>query len=133
MPDTAALELVASRLRAIFERHATGLQRSTAIKGVDGWSAPYLGRDGKPMWVGGVRIGKQYVSYYLMPVYGFPGLLAGISPELERRRQGKSCFNFTQIDEPLFAELEALTQRGLERMLAERPFELLTKKPGRKG
>jgi hypothetical protein len=29
--------------------------------------------------------------------------------------QGKSCFNFTKIDEPLFRELEALTVESIER------------------
>jgi hypothetical protein len=29
--------------------------------------------------------------------------------------QGKSCFNFTTVDEPLFAELETLTVKGIAR------------------
>jgi hypothetical protein len=66
-------------------------------------------------WFGGVRLGKRYVSYYLMPVYVEPSLLDGISPELKRRMQGKSCFNFTAIDDELFGELEALTRTGYER------------------
>ncbi len=66
-------------------------------------------------WFGGVRLGKRYVSYYLMPVYVEPSLLAGISPELKRRMQGKSCFNFTSVDEELFRELETLTRAGYER------------------
>jgi hypothetical protein len=28
--------------------------------------------------------------------------------------QGKSCFNFAKVDEPLLAEHEALTRRGYE-------------------
>jgi hypothetical protein len=28
--------------------------------------------------------------------------------------QGKSCFNFAKVDEPLLAELEALTKAGYE-------------------
>jgi hypothetical protein len=66
-------------------------------------------------WFAGVRLGKRYVSYYLMPVYTDPSLLADVSPELKRRMQGKSCFNFTRVDEALFAELTALTKRGYER------------------
>jgi hypothetical protein len=62
----------------------------------------------------GVRRGKRYVSYYLMPVYVEPSLLDGISPELKRRMQGKSCFNFTQVDDALFDELDGLTARGHE-------------------
>jgi hypothetical protein len=32
--------------------------------------------------------------------------------------QGKACFNFTTVDEPLFEELAAITNAGLESYLA---------------
>jgi hypothetical protein len=64
----------------------------------------------KPLWFGAVQIKKRYVSYHLMPVYVNPALLEGISPELKKRMQGKSCFNFTSSDESLFEELAALTE-----------------------
>ena len=70
---------------------------------------------GREVWFGAARIGKRYVSYHLMAVYVFPELLDGISPELKKRMQGKSCFNFTHVDEKLFMELEQLTERGYER------------------
>ena len=70
---------------------------------------------GREVWFGAVRIGKRYVSYHLMPVYACPDLLADISPELKKRMQGKSCFNFTHADEQLFKELAELTQHGYER------------------
>lgn len=59
-----------------------------------------------------LKAGKRYVSYHLMCVYLSPDLLEGLSPELRRRMQGKSCFNFTKVDPPLFEELERLTERG---------------------
>ena len=64
-------------------------------------------------WFGATRRGKAYVSFYLMPVYASPELAASVSPELQRRKQGKSCFNFTKVDEPLFAELDALAGHGI--------------------
>ena len=67
----------------------------------------------KPLWFGGVQIKKNYVSYHLMPVYVNPSLLQDISPELKKRMQGKSCFNFKTIDSKLFKELSLLTKRGL--------------------
>jgi hypothetical protein len=70
---------------------------------------------GRPLWFGAVRIGKNYVSYHLMPVYGFPDLLDGITPELRKHMQGKSCFNFKSIDETLFTELAELTEKGVKR------------------
>jgi hypothetical protein len=70
------------------------------------------GDTGKPVLFGAVRLGKNYVSYYLMPVYMDPALQKRISPELRRRMQGKSCFNFTEIDPVLFSELADLTATG---------------------
>jgi hypothetical protein len=70
---------------------------------------------------GGVRIGKAYVSFHLMPIYMNPKLQAAISPELKKRMQGKSCFNFTAVDEGLFVELAALTARGIEGYVAMAP------------
>lgn len=64
----------------------------------------------KPLWFGGVQIKKRYVSYHLMPVYVNPALLDGISPDLKKRMQGKSCFNFTSSDAALLKELAALTE-----------------------
>jgi len=69
----------------------------------------------KPMYFGGVSIRKNYVSYHLMPVYTSPDLLDGISPDLSRRMQGKSCFNFKRVDQALFSELAVLTDRGYKR------------------
>ncbi len=68
----------------------------------------------KRLWFGGVQVKKNYVSYHLMPVYENPKLLENMSPELKKRMQGKSCFNFKSIDEKLFAELGRLTKRGLQ-------------------
>ena len=62
-------------------------------------------------WFGMVRIGARAVSYHLMPIYVRPALAADLSPALSKRRQGKSCFNFTTIDPGLFAELADLTRR----------------------
>jgi hypothetical protein len=55
------------------------------------------------------------VSIYLMPVYVDPGLLDDVSPALRKRMQGKSCFNFNKVDEPLIGELEALVRTGYAR------------------
>jgi hypothetical protein len=64
---------------------------------------------------GAVRTGKAYVSYYLMPVYAFPDLIATMSPELKKRMQGKSCFNFKEVDEKLFRELAKVTRAAAKR------------------
>ena len=60
-----------------------------------------------------VEIGKAYVSYHLLGLYGNTALLEGMSKELQARMQGKTCFNFKKNDEALFKELERLTARVL--------------------
>ncbi len=71
-------------------------------------------RDGYRTWFGGVEIKKSYVSAHLIPVYAYPDLLDGISAELRRRMQGKSCFNFKRI-EPALEEFGLLVGAGAER------------------
>jgi hypothetical protein len=58
-----------------------------------------------------VRLGKAYVSYYLMPAYS-PALHKGMSPALKRRMQGVACFNFTKVDNDLFEELRQVTKQA---------------------
>lgn len=72
----------------------------------------YRMKNGKPMYFGSVKINKNYVSFHLMPVYVFPLLIDNMSPELKKRMQGKSCFNFKSVDVKLFSELRELTGRG---------------------
>lgn len=72
---------------------------------------------GKPLMFAGV-MSRSYVAFYLFPVYMYPELLAAISPELRRRMQGKTCWNFTRPDAPLFAELAALVEAGFQRFQA---------------
>ena len=71
-------------------------------------------RIGRPLFVAGVRTRKNYVSYYLMPVYGMPRLADKLSPGLKKRIQGKSCFTFTAIDADQLSELSKLTRVGIE-------------------
>ena len=110
---SAQFEAVHERLKAIL----TGFASKDLVitkNGPAGMALELRGLEGKPWgYVGGTRLGKSYVSYYLMPVYGIPALASGISPELAKRRQGKACFNFTKVDEPLLAELSELTARSI--------------------
>ena len=108
----ADFDAVHERLKAILRRHADGLVITK--DGPAGMTLEVPGLEGKPWgYVAGTRLGKRYVSFYLMPVYASPELDAAVSPALRRRKQGKSCFNFTNVDETLFAELDALAGRGI--------------------
>ena len=71
-------------------------------------------RKGQRLQFGGVKIGKAYVSFHLMPIYMNPKLQATISPDLKKRMQGKSCFNFTKLEPEHIAELKKLTAAGFE-------------------
>lgn len=66
----------------------------------------------KAEFFGAVQIKKSYVAFHLMPIYYHPEILDNISQELKSRMQGKSCFNFKDIDENLFAELNTLTKNA---------------------
>jgi hypothetical protein len=69
---------------------------------------------GGPMFFAEARAGKAYASLHLMALYIDPALEA-VSPELAKRKQGKTCFNFKkQISPALLAELRELTQRGVD-------------------
>lgn len=57
------------------------------------------------------RVGRAYTSFYLMPVYTNPELLGGVSPELKKRMQGKSCFNIKSAEPGLLKELSELTEK----------------------
>ena len=72
---------------------------------------------GKPLYFAGANIKKNYVSFYLMSVYGSPKEQAKISPELRKRMQGKACFNFASPDAKLMKELSELVKSGSEKFL----------------
>jgi hypothetical protein len=70
------------------------------------WNEP--GKE-DPAWFGAVQLKKNYVSCHLMPLYALPSLRDGMPPDLEKRMQGKSCFNFKKVEPELFDTLERLT------------------------
>ena len=69
---------------------------------------------GKPLMFASIAT-KSYVTFHLFPVYMFPNLLDGISPELKKRMQGKTCWNFKKAEESLFAELGKVVEASLRR------------------
>jgi hypothetical protein len=80
---------------------------------------PYSEKWKKELFFGLAQIKKNYVSFYLMPVYMYPELLKDVSPELKKRMQGKSCFNFKKVEPALIEELAALTRKGAEQFKEE--------------
>ena len=82
---------------------------------------PYSEKWEKQLFFGSAQIKKNYVSFYLMPVYMYPELLNDVSSELKKRMQGKSCFNFKKVEPELFNELAQLTQKAAEKFRQENP------------
>jgi hypothetical protein len=112
MPD--AFADVFAALQAILQRHKGELtvrEDSPTRYCLEGGLHP---KHKKPMPIAWVEIGKNYVGFHHMGVYARPDFLKDISKTLKARMQGKSCFNFKSMDEPLFAELEELTVRAFE-------------------
>jgi hypothetical protein len=112
---------VFGRLREIMAEHAGGMD--VAADGPAGYrlNTRHVRKDGYVLMFGAVQIKKRYVSYHLMPVYLAPPGVLPVSDQLRRRMQGKACFNFTRIDEGLFAELSELTRRSVT-VVGSSPF-----------
>jgi hypothetical protein len=123
--NTSQFKLVFVRLRDILTKNADGLTIEPNQDAHYGLTAP-IGPATIRVWgdkvksptipVAWVQVGKAYVSFHLMGVYGNPKLLDGVSKKLLARMQGKSCFNFKTVDEELFEELERLTVKSITGM-----------------
>jgi hypothetical protein len=113
-------EAIFVRLRSILQPYAQRLTVTADQPDNFYLDTAYSEQYKKPIFFGAVQIKKNYVSFHLMPVYARPDLLEGMSPELRKRMQGKSCFNFTKLDEKLIDELTTLTQRGFERFVEQK-------------
>lgn len=108
-----------AHLRSILQPYADKLTLTLdAPQGIS-IDGPYSEKWKKPLFFASAQIKKNYVSFYFMPVYMFPDLLDGISPELRKHMQGKSCFNFKKMEPALFDELAELTRVGYERFQKE--------------
>lgn len=120
MPNKAEFSIVFSRLRAILEPYESRLVVVADTPENYSLNTHHIMKNKKPLFFAGVKKGKNYVSFYLMSVYSSPNEQDSISPELNKRMQGKSCFNFTTVDEKLFKELATLTKAGFARFNDER-------------
>jgi len=115
----AEFPLVFERLRKMLKPYASKLTVTADTTEAYSLEGPYSEKWRRNLFFGSVQIKKNYVSFYLMPVYMFPGLLKDISPELKKHMQGKSCFNFKKAEPDLFKELAILTRKSIERFRKE--------------
>jgi hypothetical protein len=110
---------VFEQLKSIIQPYAPKLTVTTDTSDTYSLDGPYSEKWKRNLFFGSTQIKKNYVSFYLMPVYMYPDLLKDISPELKKHMQGKSCFNFKQVEPDLFRELSTLTRKGYERFQKE--------------
>jgi hypothetical protein len=110
---------VFEHLKKILKPYAPKLTITVDTSSAYSLDGPYSEKWKKAVFFGAAQIKKNYVSFYLMPVYMYPELLKGISPELKKHMQGKSCFNFKKVEPELFKELASLTKKGVERFRKE--------------
>ena len=111
--------LVFEQLKSILKPYAQTLTVKADTPETYYLDGPYSAKWKKELFFGSAQIKKNYVSFYLMPVYMYPDLLKDVSPELKKRMQGKSCFNFKKVEPELFAELATLTRKGAEKFKEE--------------
>src|SRR5258706_5493293 len=99
MPNKNDFEKVFARLKSVLKPYAKKMNVSHDNELYYLLNTRYIMKNKQPLCFGGVRLGKAYVSFYLMSGYASPGLLNGMAPELKKRRHGKSCFNLKEVDE----------------------------------
>ena len=119
MPAQTDFPLIFEKLKAILKPYSAKF--TVREDGTDGYSleGPYSQKWKKELFFGAAQIKKNYVSFYLMPVYMYPDLLNDISPELRKHMQGKSCFNFKKVEPELFTQLAELAKKGCDRFREE--------------
>src|SRR6266403_2001282 len=127
MAKTNDFTQVFAELKSIFEPYAKKMDVAQDTGTYYLLNAPFIMKNKQPLCFGGVRRGKNYVSYYLMSVYACPELLKSMSPGLKKRMQGKSCFNFKEVDQKLFGELKTLTKAGAAKFSDEKFVDNLRK------
>jgi len=115
MPKPQDFDTTFEQLKNILEPYSSRLIVSADNPSLFTLEVDYVMKNKHRLYFGGVRKGKAYVSFYLMPVYACAEIKSQISPELKKRMQGKSCFNFSNPDPKLFKELAKLTKAGFKK------------------
>ena len=119
MPANDKFPIVFAQLRSILQPYAQDLTVKVDTPDTYYLDGPYSEKWKKELFFGSTQIKKNYVSFYLMPVYMYPELLNEVSSELKKHMQGKSCFNFKKVEPALFDELAGLTRKGAEKLKEE--------------
>jgi hypothetical protein len=109
--NSAGFAAAFSALQKMLEPYEKSLQRIPGRRDRYWLETKCDAYKGRPFCFAGVCRNKNYVSFHLVPMYLRLKIAKNISPALSRRRQGKSCFNFTAPDAPLFEQPASMTRR----------------------
>jgi hypothetical protein len=120
MPKDSDFDSTFTQLKEIFDPYLDKLHVAADTRDNYSLETNHVMKNKRRLYFGGVRRGKAYVSFHLMPVYAWPEISEKISPDLKKRMQGKSCFNFKAPDEKLFNELRKLTKVGFARFTSKK-------------
>jgi len=120
-----------SEIKLIIEKHSkglitkTGTYNSQAKQKKPGYhlygskDVSLFGKKPQKTYIGGVIQQKNYVSFYLMPIYSHPELTENIPLELKKDLKGKSCFNIKKPTLETLKHVEAILLKGIKKYEAE--------------
>jgi uncharacterized protein YdhG (YjbR/CyaY superfamily) len=96
-------------------RHVEALRalvKKTVPKATEGlvWGMIGYAYEGRPF--AAIAAHKSYLSLYLMDLYTQPGLRKQHEKELRKLKMGKSCINFSSIDELPLATIAAILKEA---------------------
>lgn len=80
MSPQTDVPIVFEHLKNILEPFAPKLTVTSETTSAYSLDGPYSEKWKKELFFGSAQLKKNYVSFYLMPVYMYPDLLEGISP-----------------------------------------------------
>ena len=114
MPTPADFEATFETLRALlkpYERHFVVLVNKPGKYYLSYKTSKH---PSGAIWFGGAEIKKNYVTFHFIPIYVAPALVKTLPPLLQKRMQGKGCFNFTAIEPAQVKALKTLTKKGFD-------------------
>ena len=106
MPKDTEFDATFVALKEIFEPYKSKLIVAADTANNYALETHHVLKNKRRLYFGGVRKGKAYVSFHLMPVYTSPDIAQKISPELK--------------NEKLFNELRRLTKSGFTRFTSKK-------------
>jgi hypothetical protein len=112
-------EVVFAALRQILKPYENLLAVKTDKPGNCYLETRATSLNGRRLLFAAAKVKKNYVSFYLTPLYWFPDLYDRVSPVLKKLMQGQSCFNFTKMDQDFVDELNELTESAFQKLKAE--------------